>query len=292
MVYYSGSRELEVISETFRGSVNDVVVCRNRLSASGALYTLLVVHDRDCARRMLSVMESGNLGEEPACLGYFSQNEDLIFMFPFREERKFSSFAAGQMTTPAVGEQICIHLVMSCLSAGLPWQLLYLVLEQGCVQIAQDNSVYFGVCLDLQELQEEITEKDCVSSCARLMMELLAAPSAGSRRKRRKVLKSYELICKKSTKGTYGGFPELYRDIKLTALPAKKTGLRNRLQGAWKRNRDLLFRILLVLCTLLGLIALAALVTQMIYGEIPWLRLFQNNFDVIGTENLHRGGRV
>ena len=292
MVYYSGSRELEVVSEVLHGSVNDVVVCRNRMSASGALYTLLVIHDRDCARRMLAVMESGIPGEESACLGHFSQNEDLIFVFPYREERKFSSFAAGQMTTPVIGEQICINLVMECLSAGLPWQLLYLVLAQDCVQIAQDNTVYFTMCLDLQELREEIEERDCVSRCADLMMRLLISPNAGSRSKRRKALKSYELIRKKSAQNAYGRFPELYRDIRLTALPTEKTSIRRKARGAWERNRDRLFRGLLVLCVLLVLVALAALVSQMIFGEIPWLRLFQNGFDVIGTENLHQGGYV
>lgn len=46
MVYYAQSMELEVISQAFHGSANDVVVCRGRLSASGTLYTLLAVHDR------------------------------------------------------------------------------------------------------------------------------------------------------------------------------------------------------------------------------------------------------
>lgn len=289
MVYYSGTQELEVISEVFHGSVNDVVVCRNRLSASGARYTLLVVRDRDCARRMLSVMERGVPGEEAACLGHFSQNEALIFVFPFREERRFSAFAAGQKVSPMIGEQICIQLVMECLSSGLPWPLLYLVLEQDRVQIAQDNTVYFTVCLDLKDLQEDITERQCVSSCARLMMTLLTAPAAGNRRG---ALKSYELIRKKSAKNAYAGFPELYRDIKLTAVPAEKTTLGSRLRGVWQRSRDRLFRVLLVVCILLVLVALAALVTQIIFGDIPWLRLFQNNFDVIGTENLHRGGRI
>ena len=37
MVYYARNMELEVISQVFHGSVNDVAVCRDRLSAYGAL---------------------------------------------------------------------------------------------------------------------------------------------------------------------------------------------------------------------------------------------------------------
>lgn len=289
MIYYSGNMELEVISEIFRGQVNDVVVCRNRLSAADARYTLLVIHDRDCARSMLQVMENNTRKEESPCLGCMTQNEDLIFIFPYREERKFSSFAKGQALTPRLGERISVNLVMECLSCGLPWPLLYLVLEQDEVQITKDNSIYFTLSIDLSRLDGEKTERNCVSSCANLLLELLTAPEKG-RRKKRKQLQSFDLIYKKTAKNAYAGFPELYQDIKLTALPEEKISLMNRIKGMWMRNRDRLFRLLLVLCTILVVVTLAVLITQMIFGEIIWLRLFQNTFDVIGTENLHRGG--
>lgn len=290
MIYYSGNMELEVISEIFRGQVNDVVVCRNRLSAADARYTLLVVHDRDCARTMLRIMENNTRSGESPCLGCMTQNEDLIFIFPYREERKFSSFAKGQVSGPRVGEQICVNVVMECLSNGLPWPLLYLVLEQDGVQITKDNSIYFTMCLDLSQLDAEKTERNCVSSCAGLLLGLLTAPERNGRSKKRKQLQSFDLMYKKTAKNAYSSFPELYQDIKLTALPEEKVSLKNRIKGMWVRNRDRLFRILLVLCTILVIVALAALITQIIFGDIPWLRLFQNNFDVIGTENLHRGG--
>ncbi|MBQ3497088.1 MAG: hypothetical protein IJA73_03070 [Oscillospiraceae bacterium] len=286
MVYYADGKELEVISTVFCGSVNDAYICRNRTSASGALYTLLVVRDRECAKKMLLLCGTDGAG---AWLWHFAQNEELIFVFPFREERKFSAFARGQAVSAEVAENICVNLVMECLSADLPWPLLYLVLEQDGVQIAKDNTVYFTMCLDLAALDTERTERNCVSSCARLMMELLGG--AGAPRKRSRV-RSFELIAKKSAKNAYGAFPELYRDIKLTAIPEERATLLDRARGAWRRNRDRLFRVLLVLCGVLAAIALAALATQMIYGEIPWLRVFQNTFDVIGTENLHTGGHI
>ncbi len=39
MVYYTQDMELEVVSEAFRGIANDVLICRDRLTASGVLYT-------------------------------------------------------------------------------------------------------------------------------------------------------------------------------------------------------------------------------------------------------------
>ena len=291
MIYYPQGMELEVVSRVFHGSVNDVDVCRDRLSASGAMYTLLAVHDRDCARKMLSVMEENRRSGECPCLLRFSQNETLLFLFPYREERKFSAFARGQMTSPAAGEDICIRLVMECLSGGLPWPLLYLVLEQDCVQIAKDNTVYFTMTLDLQALDPTRTERHCVSACAQILLDFLAGPVAGGK-PRRKALKSFELIRKKMSKNAYTGFPELYQDIKVTALPPVKPGLRSRWRIFWQSNRDRLFRLLLVLCVLLAIAAVVILISQLIFGDVPLLRLFRHTFDVIGTENLHRGGRI
>ena len=292
MTYYAQGMELEVISVLFCGSANDVVVCRDRLSPSGALYTAWVVHNRDCARKLLAVLESSERSEPFPCAAQMAQNEDLLFAFPYRADRKFSTFAKGQMVTSAMGESIAINLVMECLSSGLPWPILYLVLEQDRIQITKDNTIYFTMDLDLSELEPTRSERNCVSSCARLLLDLLAAPAAGSRKSRKKRLKSFELIRKKSMKGAYQAFPELYQDIKLTAIPSAKAPLKRRVKGTWQRNRDWLFRFLLVVCGLLVVIALAMLITQIIFGEVPWLRLFQHTFDVIGTENLHQGGRL
>ena len=293
MVYFTEGMELEEISVVFHGSVNDVVVCRDRRSAAGTLYTLLAVHDRDCAKNMLAVMEQRKDEGQSPCLFQFSQNALLLFAFPYREQRRFSAFARGQLTSALVSENICVNLVMECLSCSLPWPLLYLVLEQDCVQITKDNAIYFSMILDLSQLQPELTEKQCVSSCARLLLELLSAPLATGqtgRRLLRKPLKSFEIIRKKSGRGAYNHFHELYQDIKMTALPERQPSLKKRLAGIWNRNRDTLFRILLLLCIVLLLCAAVMVISQIIFGDIPLLRLFQHCFDVIGTENLHRRG--
>lgn len=287
MIYYSNDMELEVVSQLLHGSVNDVVVCQNRLSASGALYTLLVIHDRECARKMLQVMQESQQQEVPY-LAQFSQNETLIFVFPYRENRKFSAFAKGQNISPEIGENICVNLVMECLSTHLPWPLLYLVLDQNGIQITKENSIYFTLELDLSELKVERTQRDCVVICAQRLMELLS--DFLPEHKRKKQLKSLELVQKKCAKNAYDSFPELYQDLKLTRLPPKKVSLKNKIKGMWMRNRDILFRLLLVLCCVLMFIALTSLISQVFYGEVIWIRLFQNSFDVIGTEDLHRGG--
>ena len=85
MVYYPQGMELEVVSRVFHGSVNDVDVCRDRLSEAGALYLLLAVHDRDCARRMLTVAEENRRSGVWAHAGRTHHKPDLA---PYRGSRE------------------------------------------------------------------------------------------------------------------------------------------------------------------------------------------------------------
>lgn len=288
MVYHADSMELEVIWEAFHGTVNDVVVCRDLSSVSGDCYTVLVIHDRQCRYTMLDIMQQAEQGtQDSTFFQCFTQNEALCFAFPYRAERKFTTFAAGQMLTPATGEAICVNLVMECLSTPLPWPLLYLVLRQDNIHITKDNEVYFTLHLDLEDLNLQRDESACVSYCAHVLLELLSGRPTHGRRSR-KALKSFELIRKKCDKHAYSGFPELYRDIKLTSIPTQKASLKSKASGVWLRNKDRLFRILMILSVTAVVIALLLLISQLIFGDIPLLRLFRHTFDVIGTENLHQ----
>lgn len=280
MIYYLDDKVLETVATLFSGKVNDVVVCKDAASPAGTKYIMLVIHDHDCVKRLLPIWDS--CGSEAPYLFSFAQNDLLIYGFPFRTDRRFSSFAKGQMISPTVGETICVNLVMECISSPFPPQLLYLMLTQDCVHITKENEIYFTPSLDLSQLDEEIGERECTICCASMILRLLE----GSSRRRGKNLKSFELIRKKIKSNSYSAFTELYRDIRLTSMPGGKLSIKARLKGWWLRNKDTLFRWLLVLCIVAAVVALVMLISQLIYGDIPLLRLFKHCFDIIGTENL------
>lgn len=284
LIYHAGNMALDPIAEIFRGPVNDVLICRDANAPASMRYLLWVIHDRACVKQLLPVFESAegsSLTGEPAYLLRFTQNDLLCYVFPYREERRLAAFAPGQMINPVIRERICVNLVIECLSSSLPYPLLYLLLRQECIHLEKDNSVFFLPTLDLSELDPEKGEADCVAVCAQILLGLL---EGGGRRRRQ--LKSYELIRKKLTKCAYSGFPELYHDIKLTAIPEHKLGWRARLKGFWIRNKDRIFKILLVLCIIMVILALIFALSQLILGDIPLLRLFERAFEVIGTETL------
>ena len=267
MIYYFEERVLEVVATLFSGSVNDVLVCRDTASPVGTTYTLWVIHDHDCIKKLLPIWESCDT--EAPYLFSFAQNDELIYGFPFRTERRFSSFAKGQMAAPSVGETICTNLVVECISCPFPYPLLHLMLSQNNVHITKENEIYFTCALDLSQLDDTIGERECAIRCAQMILELLEGVS----KKKGRELKSFELIRRKIKSNSYNSFAELYRDICLTSMPGGKLSIKARLQGWWLRNKDTLFKWLLVLCIIAAVVALIMLISQLIYGDIPLLRL-------------------
>lgn len=283
MTYQTDSMVLDTVREVYSGPVNSVVICQDLASPHPMYYTLLVIRDRACAKTMLKVLQdSDRPSPEDAGLAMrcFSQNEELVYLFPYRKERPFTAFAQGQMSSLQEREATCVNLVMECLYTSLPFPLLYLVLDQGNLHIEQDNNVFFTYYLNLEELDPEMGEADCARLCAHYILSLLTPPQGKGR------LQSLELIRRKLDKNAYRGLPELYRDIKVTSLPQHKRSLKARLKHFWRENKDRLFRLLLVLCVAAGAIALVALLSQLIFGDFPLARLFERRFEMIGTESL------
>ncbi|HIR56197.1 MAG TPA: hypothetical protein IAA54_00855 [Candidatus Gallacutalibacter pullicola] len=282
MQYQAGDMLLSTIGTLFRGSVNDVLVCTDLNSPYRPKYLLLLLHDRACIRRLVSVFDEAAESfpqKESPYLVCFSDNELMGFVFPYREERLLSSYAPGQAVTPQLQEQLCISLTVECMASALPFPLLYLALKQGQVHLEKDGSVYIIPALDLAKLDPAMGESDCAYLCANQVLEILRL---GGRRR----LDSRELVEKKIANSSYNTFHELYYDIRVSSLPLSKPGFRARLRSFWDRHKDQLFRLLLVVCVVLVVLTVLFLLSQLIFGEIPFLRLFQDAFETIGTEDL------
>lgn len=279
MTYWHDKMELEVIASLLHGTVNDVLICRDLRSPAAITYTLWVVHDRETLRKLLSLWGAATAEEQPYLFS-FSENDDVMFGFPYQADRSLFGFAAAQNTSAAVAEKICLSLLMTCLSSGMPFPILYLMLQQEKLQLTAENNVYLSYALDLSALELCTNEGNCAGLAARLAIRLLGDSS-------KKLPNSCKLLQKKSAKGSYRSFSELYRDIRLTAIPEGKSSLLARLRGMVQRNRDRLFRWLLAFCTVVVIITLLMMVSQALFGDIPFLRLFQHRFDWIGTELLH-----
>jgi hypothetical protein len=279
MIFYAGDMVLEPVREVFDGPQNSVSICRDLHSPVGAHYTLLAVKDRALAKRLIAIFERSERvlpeGVSPyvAC---FAQNELLCYLFDYREERKIGLFAPGQITSGKAWESVCVNLVLESLSSPIPFPLLALSLEPDNVHLEKDGTVFFTPYYDLSRLSEEDGEALCARRCVELMLSLLETKGR---------LKSAELMRKKLAKNAFRSLPELYRDIKVTELPERKN-LKAYAKGVWRRNKDKLFTALLIVCVVAAVFAIIVLISQLLFGNVPILRIFERCFDMIGLRSL------
>ncbi|MDR1028105.1 MAG: hypothetical protein LBL63_01655 [Clostridiales Family XIII bacterium] len=276
-----GDMTLKRVSVIRRTKVNAVWGCRDMSAVGRPYYTLLIVTDREVARTLVSVFSlCEKETERPAYLRSFLWGEHLCYLFPYRRERLLSDFAAGQITDPRVSEIICVNLLLTCMESPLPYPLLSLGFAQGMIHVETDNSVYLTSDFDLTALDPSVTESDCVVGCARIMLDVLGM-------NRKKQLKSRKLLSKKVEREAYTQFSEAYHDFKLTISDKKKRSALLRFFGFFAEHKDRIFKIVLVFSIACFILALAMLISYLIFGDFALAKIFGHNLNMIGTEHLN-----
>lgn len=281
MVYQSQKMKLQCVRIVKKSETNDIVICEDLNTAARNLYTLLAIKEHQTARTYLEVFERANIAAQDSYIDSFSDQGAFCMVFAYKQERPLQDFYMGESYTLAECENVCIGVIMACITSNLPYPILYLVLKQGQLHLAKDHTIYLGYQIDLQELDPEKTERDCAVQCASILRELLK-PKASQK------AFSYRLLEKKISRKSYEQLTELYKDIRITAAPGQKKGIRKRIAGWFLRNQDGLFRVLLYICVLLAILVLLSVLSQLIFGDIPWLRLLFNGFKTIGTERINK----
>lgn len=279
MFYRTQKMNLECIRIVKRSPVNDILICQDHNTAAGNRYILLVINEHQTAKKYLEIFETAGLSAQDSYIDSFSEGGSFYMVFEYKKERPLEQFYTGNVYTLAECEDICINLILACISSNLPYPILYLILKQRQIHLSKDHGIYFGYQIDLTELDERKGERDCVVQCAMILKELLS-PKASQK------AFSYRILEKKVSRRSYDRFTELYKDIRITAVPEKKNGFRKRIETWLKYHQEGLFRILLWICLVVVFLAVISLLSQLIFGDIPWLRVLINGFKVIGTESL------
>ena len=281
MIYQSQNMRLKTVRLILRNDVNEIQVCENLNDSARARYVVIVVKDHDILKRFIELNEQAEEVQEKVLIDCFSCEGQYLIVYPYKNERPLERFYVGTSMKLAQSEEVCINLIIACMTSNLPWQVLYLVLTQQQVHIARDNSVYLSYAVDLAKLDPAVGERDCVVECARILLAILT-PKVGRGRK----ANSYVLLTKKIGKRAYDRFRDLYKDLELAAVQEKKRGLRLRIRVWFENNRDTLFRVILVISIALAIFVVLTFLTNLIFGDVPWLRLFIRSFEKIGLESL------
>lgn len=279
MVYHVGNMILQETQEVFRGKVNDVLVCQDLAAGGKTYYTVLVVHHRDTAKRLLELYHTDEKRVKETYIMDFTWKDSYILVFDYVRERPLREFFPVEIETLTECEYLCQNLTVECLAGGVPYSVLYLQLLQDQIHISKDKSVYFGYCIDLAMLSPVIGERDCATLCAQKIFRLLEGFNSGR-------ATSYKLLAKRSQHSGYQRFTDLYKDLKMAAVPLKKDSLIQRFKRFFRHQQDRIFRVLLVVCVVLGIFAFLMVLSQILFSDVPFLRLFVNTFKQIGTESL------
>jgi len=278
-MYRADGMQLNCIQTIRQGGRNDIYICQDEASEDKKRYVVLAVNDHELTRQFLDVCEVGGNETRSFLVSQVSAGRQQLLVFPYVKERRLKDFYMGELLELTECESICSSLVLCCIQSQLPYPLLYLVLKQNRVNLAKEGSVYIDYELELDELDPTKTEKDCVILCARMLLDMLSSKAAQK-------ADSFALLSKRTASSGYRLFAEIYKDISISSAPKSRFGFINRIKVMFRSYKDVIFRVFLILCILLGIFTVATILCQLIFGDVPWLGFFTNNFKQIGTENL------
>ena len=279
MVYQVGDMLLQKTQDVFQGKVNDVIVCRDIADRGTVYYTVWVVRDRELARKLMKLFHEEAGQKRNKFVADYTWKDSYLLVFDYVRERPLQRFFTSEITNLQECEQMGLNLTVECLAGGIPYPILFLQLKQGQIHISKDRGIYLGYEIDLEEFSENIVEKDCATLCAKIIFQYIEEMKTAR-------ATSYKLLEKKLWKGGYYRFTDFYKDLKMASLPLKKEGILAGIQKFGRHNQDRIFRVVMVICILLGILALTMIVSQVFFSDVPFFRLFINPFKEIGTESL------
>lgn len=279
MIYTTDSSRLKSVQQVWTGEVNEVQIVQDMMDQEGDYRILWVIKNHETAKCFLEMIEKRKLQSFDTFKTMFTQNEYFYVELPYTPPRPILEFYFGKAGKPEECEQVCRNLLTECMASDLPYPILYLVLKQNQIHIDRDDSVRFGYVLDLTYLDADISEQKCVMLCAKWMLRLLEPC-------RSEKTVSYRLLKYKIPKKGYETFLELYQDIKISGDSEEKVSLIQEVINRTKHYQDRIKIILCVCCIVFGCTALILFGSQILFGDIPFLRLFINTFRTIGTQSL------
>ena len=276
---FKGQSRYKIIQTVKIGTAGETYVCEDLHDSARGRYTLLAINDHEVMHRFVELYNRDKRDGENTVISMFSEEGRFFVVYPYIPERRLFDFYMGETLSLREKEEICINLIIACMTSDLPWPLLYLVLKQGEIQLARNRSVSLSYKIDLSDLDDQKTEGDCATECAKILLQLLA-PSG------RRKPNSYLLLSKRTEKKSYQTFRDLYKDTTIAAEPERKRGIFGRIKAWFSRNKDDIFRVLLWVSAILFLFVVITFITNLIFGDVPWLRLFIRSFEKIGLESL------
>lgn len=284
MILDTGSMRLLVVREVLKGKANDVVICMEEGKPAGSYYTVWVMKDHTMAKAVFRDFfhkNPENRGTQNAYLEYFSQGASFYFTFPYEQERPLMRFYKKEIYDLENRRRILLQMVAKCMTSGLPDTILYLILMQEQLQLGQDGEVRFQYMINFDDYPKKEVSVECVRLCAGIVYKLLGEEGKYG-------FAGQKLIEKKLARNIYFDMGVLYRDVRLVMDKKPNRSFMTKFSKLSQARERKIFSIVFFVCIILTCFTMFMMVSQIVWGEVPLFRIFNNSFEQIGTESLLR----
>jgi hypothetical protein len=267
----------ECISHVLHTDANDSYICKKIQNSDKKQYVINVIHKRNIAKSFLSALHKSENTSD--CIDYFTWEQNFCIVLPYSGSRNIRKFFIPEAISSKDCHKIYRNMVFSCMTAQVPYPLLYLVLKQKKLNLSEDYGISVDYCIDMSAFDENTGEEECLREC--LSFILILADEKGTDN-----YATYQVLSKRYMRGSYTTFLELYRDIENSDLMLEKDNIFRKLKRGWFQYGQRLWLIIKLVLFVIGIVAIILFICEFLFGDVPFMRIFVNSFKVIGDRNL------
>lgn len=261
----------QCISQCICGKKMNVYICESEEE----LYYIWAVKDNVLSRNMTKIFMADEYCKYINC---FSMGELYCIVFPYEEERNVCKFAIPDQKESRWAKELCLQLIFLCMTCRLPWEILYILISKKKISIRNNGEVYFNYDISIVDIEHK-TEKDCATALGMYMENILEGRKCGG-------WSGYRLICMKNKRKAYTSLSELYQDINSGANIDDSDNTWKKILRIIDEKKPMIIRFLKMLCIAVACIAILVFISNIVFDESPFYRIFVNTFKRIGTETL------
>lgn len=273
MVFQTEDRRYLCVSECLKGIKMDVYVCRDEDDEKE--YYVWAIHNNELAKEVTKLLSKDEQYKKIKC---FSMGEYYCVLQPYRQNRNVMQYAFIGNYKKTYVRELLKKITFLCMTCGLPWEIIYVLLHEQKISIDVNKEVYFTYDVLLSDFEGK-TEIECVSILGDYLEDIMEMTNDRS-------WAGYRLISMKNRRKSYSGMSELYRDLNSETEIAYGKSFKIRIMSEYRKRKPVLTKILKVSCVVIGCIAIIVFISNTVFDSSPVYRLFVNTFKRIGTESM------
>ncbi len=273
MFFQTGDTRYNCIGEKKNGRKMDIYICESDKDMKK--YYVWAITDNVLAKRLIKAFISDECNYS---ITNFMVGNINCMVLPFAEDRNILEFGFLYNEEQRNDLELFKKIVFQCMTSGLPWEVLYAIINENKINITEAGEVYFTYDIIFTDI-----ESKCESDIVNLLGDYLEKMMEKSTYKN---WSSYRVIYMKNKRQNYRTLSELYQDINNNITLDAIDTLRGRITRAYRNHKERISHVVKICCVVIGIVALIVFLSNTVFDVSPLYRLFVNTFKKIGTESM------